>query len=104
MLLAGFRKKSMEIGVKYVAGEAIDFNFELCRNTSIDDGYFSAPYEKLRSINVLTKLGVVRSIHFAKAILATGADSGEFARKAKIGVGEGVLQVPLPVERRYFRI
>lgn len=101
MLLAGFRKRSMEIGVKYVAGEVTSFNFEQWKNTSVGNEYF-APYERIKGVNVMTKLGVERPISFAKAILTAGADSGELARKAKIGTGTGILQVPLPVERRYF--
>lgn len=45
--------------------------------------------------------GEIENIRFAAVVIAAGASSQEIAEKAEIGLGKGILSVPLPVERRY---
>lgn len=45
--------------------------------------------------------GKIQNIRFAAVVIAAGASSQEIAEKAEIGLGKGILSVPLPVERRY---
>lgn len=43
-----------------------------------------------------------RPIRFHTCINAAGPWAGEIARLAGIGVGDGLLRVPLPIERRFY--
>lgn len=52
------------------------------------------------SFQIKTPEGEIRTIKFAIAIIAAGPESGKVARMARIGDGPGILQVPLPIERR----
>lgn len=47
-----------------------------------------------------TSDGEIKKIDFAIAIIAAGAFSGDVAELADIGIGEGILSVPLPVVPR----
>lgn len=44
--------------------------------------------------------GQMKSIHFSICVLACGADTGDIAKLARIGTGEGLLSIPLPIEKR----
>ena len=44
--------------------------------------------------------GEHRSIEFAYCIIAAGVETVELAQLAKIGVGSGMLSVPLPIKTR----
>ena len=89
-LLMGFKQKDQHLGVAYVDGEAVNFEFQ--RNT-----------EKELPNEVIVKLnggGEMKQIKFDTCIVAAGAWSGQLARLLQIGTGEGMLSIPLPVEPR----
>lgn len=44
--------------------------------------------------------GNQKTIEFALCVLAAGSESGQVAQLAKVGVGPGMLSIPLPVEKR----
>lgn len=44
----------------------------------------------------------MKTIKFGCCIIAAGANSGHIGKLARIGNGNGILSVPLPVEPRYF--
>lgn len=49
---------------------------------------------------IKTKEGEIHNIGFSIAIVAAGAFSGKVAKMAKLGTGNGLLQISLPVEPR----
>ncbi|KAF4524778.1 hypothetical protein B566_EDAN014472 [Ephemera danica] len=76
-LLDGFKKKSISLGTKYVQGEAVGFEFK--SQPDIPNGE-------------------LKTVKFGLAVLACGPSSGKVAELARIGVGSGLLSIPLPVE------
>lgn len=44
--------------------------------------------------------GEEKTITFSICVIATGSETNEIAKLAKIGTGKGILSVPVPVERR----
>jgi FAD-dependent oxidoreductase domain-containing protein 1 len=50
---------------------------------------------------VKTESGELRSVKFGIVIIAAGPYSAKVARMARIGMGDGMLSIPLPVEPRY---
>lgn len=95
LLLCAFKKKAISLGVQYIHAEAIDFITEkavFLNNENIE--------EKLRAVVVKLPNGNIENISFAIVIIAAGAHSQTIAKKAGIGVGQGILAVPLPVEPR----
>ena len=50
---------------------------------------------------VKTANGEIRSVKFGIVIIAAGPFSAKVARMARIGTGDGMLSMPLPVEPRY---
>jgi FAD-dependent oxidoreductase domain-containing protein 1 len=50
---------------------------------------------------VKTANGEIRSVKFGIVIIAAGPFSAKVARMARIGTGDGMLSIPLPVEPRY---
>jgi FAD-dependent oxidoreductase domain-containing protein 1 len=50
---------------------------------------------------VKTANGEIRSVKFGIVIIAAGPFSGKVARMARIGTGDGMLSISLPVEPRY---
>nr|CAD7438120.1 unnamed protein product [Timema bartmani] len=99
LLLHALKRKSIATGAEYVMGEAIAFEFKR-QEDILAEGVEEGTYEGLDRLLVRTDDGEVRPIKFAIAVIAAGADSGNIARMARIGVGSNLLSVPLPVERR----
>ncbi|CAG2062401.1 unnamed protein product [Timema podura] len=99
LLLHALKRKSIATGAEYVTGEAIGFEFKR-QEDILAEGVEEGTYEGLDRLLVRTDDGEVRPIKFAIAVIAAGADSGNIARMARIGVGSNLLSVPLPVERR----
>jgi FAD-dependent oxidoreductase domain-containing protein 1 len=50
---------------------------------------------------VKTESREIRSIKFGIVIIAAGPYSEKVTRMARIGTGDGMLSIPLPVEPRY---
>ncbi|XP_059617083.1 FAD-dependent oxidoreductase domain-containing protein 1-like [Phlebotomus argentipes] len=98
-LLNGFKRRAQEMGAQYVHGDVTGFEFEKMNNMVVV-GVEPGSYEALRRAVVRLPNGEEKTITFAFCILAAGAQSGEVARMMKIGTGEGILQLPLPVEPR----
>ncbi|GJQ83828.1 hypothetical protein Trydic_g5686 [Trypoxylus dichotomus] len=98
-MLCLLKKGAIEAGAQYVTGELQDFVFSLRREIEIA-GVPSGSYEGIDEAIVKLPNGEIKSIRFAMCILACGGDSGEVAKIARIGTGEGILSVPLPIEKR----
>uniref|UniRef100_A0A6B2ECZ6 FAD-dependent oxidoreductase domain-containing protein 1 n=1 Tax=Phlebotomus kandelakii TaxID=1109342 RepID=A0A6B2ECZ6_9DIPT len=98
-LLSGFKRRAKEYGAQYVCADVIGFEFERMDNMIVV-GIEPGKYEALRKAVVRLPSGEEKTIKFAICILAAGAQSGEVARLMRIGSGEGLLQLPLPVEPR----
>ncbi|XP_015175580.1 PREDICTED: FAD-dependent oxidoreductase domain-containing protein 1 isoform X1 [Polistes dominula] len=96
-LLCAFKSKAMSLGVEYITAKAVGFEFDEYLLSSGDD---SKSCKSIRKVKVELPNGIVESIKFAAVVIAAGASSQEIAEKAEIGLGEGILSVPLPVERR----
>lgn len=90
-LLMGLKKKAQSMGVKYIDGEAVNFDFQRNSNAS----------ETPNQITIKLNSGEENQITFNKCVIAAGAWSGHVAKLLKIGAGEGTLAVPLPVEPRF---
>lgn len=95
----GFKHKAQNLGVDYVDGEAVNFEFEQNDDICIQ-GVPTGEYQSTNHVVVKLNNGEVKRITFATCIIAAGAWSGDLARLLRIGKGKGILSVPLPVEPR----
>lgn len=95
----GFKHKAQHLGVEYVDGEAVNFEFKKTQDIQVS-GVPEGEYEACNNVIVKLNTGEVKRITFATLIVAAGAWSGNIARKLRIGEGPGILSVPLPVEPR----
>lgn len=96
----GFKHQAQNLGVDYIDGEVVKFEFEKNPNIQVQ----GVPFGEYRSTNhIIVKLNEndqMRRIKFATCIIAAGAQSGHVGRLAHIGTGPGMLAMPLPVEPR----
>nr|XP_037269760.1 FAD-dependent oxidoreductase domain-containing protein 1-like [Rhipicephalus microplus] len=95
-LLTALRRKSVSLGARYLNAELVDFEFQTIdaqRGPEIS-------YEPVNHAVVRTPDGVIRRITFAILVVAAGPHSGEVAKLLRVGTGQGLLEVPLPVEPR----
>ncbi|XP_024871919.1 FAD-dependent oxidoreductase domain-containing protein 1-like, partial [Temnothorax curvispinosus] len=87
-LLCAFKKKASHLGVQYINAEAKAFKYKTLPGVYDRD---MIPAKKLNSVVIETEDGEIRTIEFARAIIAAGAFSGNVAELADIGTGEGLL-------------
>lgn len=93
-LLCALKTKSLTLGVNYLQAEATGIN---CRK-----GINLAGEEILIPDNLVVRApsGNEHEIKFSYLVIAAGAFSQKVAEMVKIGIGEDVLETPLPVEPR----
>ncbi|CAG7682933.1 unnamed protein product [Allacma fusca] len=99
-LLYGFKRKAMALDVEYVQAEVVGFEFRSRTDLTISTLEEGEPYEGIDKILIKTTKGELKTVKFAFAIVAAGHESGKIAEMARIGRGEQLLSVPLPVEPR----
>ncbi|XP_050675584.1 FAD-dependent oxidoreductase domain-containing protein 1-like [Leptidea sinapis] len=102
-LLNGYIEKSLETGAKYIDGEVIGFETEDQQHVLMQ-GVKPMTFKRLTRVAYKTKDGEERFIKFALCIVAAGAESSNIAKLAKIGVGDDLLSVPLPIQKREFNV
>jgi len=98
-LLYALKRKAISLGVEYVDGEAVGFEFKKMPDMLMD-GIEPGSYETVEKVLVKTANGEIRSVKFGIVIIAAGPFSAKVARMARIGTGDGMLSIPLPVEPR----
>ncbi|KAF9411253.1 hypothetical protein HW555_009910 [Spodoptera exigua] len=98
-LLRSLVKKSREMGANYVNGEVVGFELEKQKDVLME-GVAPGGYERLNRVIYKAADQEEYSIKFAICILAAGSDSAHIARMAKIGTGDSILSIPLPIEER----
>lgn len=98
-LLYNLKKKSIHDGAHYVNGEVIGFEF-LAQPNMVVEGVDPGTYEGVDRALVKMPDGTIEPIKFGICVIAAGAQSGKVAKLARIGNGEGVLSIPLPIEPR----
>ncbi|XP_011867188.1 PREDICTED: FAD-dependent oxidoreductase domain-containing protein 1-like isoform X2 [Vollenhovia emeryi] len=96
-LLCAFKKKATHLGAQYVNAEVKAFQYRTVPG-SLDENM--NPAERLNTAVIETHDGELKKIEFSIAVIAAGAFSGDVAELADIGMGEGLLSVPLPVVPR----
>lgn len=101
-LLSNFRRTASGYGAHFVSGEVVDFDFHAQTDISVvgDAGSDEGNYTGLDKAVIQLSDGTRRTCKFALCVIAAGASSGQVARLARIGVGPGMLQVPLPIDVR----
>lgn len=95
----GFVKKSKELGALYINAEVVGFDLEQQRDVLME-GVTPGAFERIMRVRYMTEDNEEYGIKFAGCILTAGSDSSEIAKFAKVGTGDGMLMVPLPVEKR----
>lgn len=98
-LLSGLRTRAKELGTIFQHAEAVEFEFEK-KDDIMVQGVELGEYEPVSRVIVREPDGNLYPIKFAICVIAAGPQSGHVARLAKIGTGEGLLSIPLPVEPR----
>jgi FAD-dependent oxidoreductase domain-containing protein 1 len=98
-LLCGLKRKAIQLGAHYVNGEVTGFNFRDQPDITTF-GVDSSTYQTPESVNVKLPNGETQQIAFGLVVIAGGAHSANIAEMAKIGKGEGLLSIPLPIEPR----
>ncbi|XP_017117116.1 FAD-dependent oxidoreductase domain-containing protein 1 [Drosophila elegans] len=99
-LLSNFRRSASGYGAHFVSGQVVDFEFLSQTDITVVGGSDEGSYTGLDKAVIQLADGTRRTCKFALCVIAAGARSGEVARLAKIGVGSGVLRVPLPIDER----
>ncbi|KAH8298143.1 hypothetical protein KR018_008517 [Drosophila ironensis] len=99
-LLSNFRRSASGYGAHFVHGEVVDFEFLAQSDMSVVAGSNEGSYNGLDKAVIQLPDGSRRACKFALCVIAAGASSGSVSRLAKIGVGPGMLQVPLPIDSR----
>ncbi len=102
--LFGLKRKACQLGTEYVEAEVVGFKFEENDGMVVAGMDYGEPHNAVKAIIIRTPEGEIKTIHFAYCIIAAGHESTNIAYMARIGRGEGILSVPLPVEPRYVRI
>ncbi|XP_019864869.1 FAD-dependent oxidoreductase domain-containing protein 1 [Aethina tumida] len=97
-MLNVLRKGAQDLGTQYIHADVVDFTFH-SRSDIMVEG-IEGNYQAVNEVIVKLPNGERKSIHFAYCVLAAGCDSGEIAELAGIGLGNGMLSIPLPVEKR----
>lgn len=98
-LLRALIKKSKELGTTYVNAEVTGFELEKQKDVLME-GVTPGGYERINRIVYKTKDQEEYTLKFAVCVLAAGDCSGHIASMAKVGTGDGILGIPLPIERR----
>jgi len=106
-LLQSVKMKNQHLGVDYINGEVIYFKKHSLQ--SINPNYNMDTYEdgspvpmgrNFEAHILLPDSNQVYPIHFHKVVLAGGGETGNLARMCGIGMGQGVMSVEVPVERK----
>ncbi|XP_063838810.1 FAD-dependent oxidoreductase domain-containing protein 1 [Ostrinia nubilalis] len=97
--LKGLVKKSQDLGALYLNAEVTGFELEKQRDVLME-GITPGSFRRISCVKYKTADNEEHSVKFAACILAAGDESGHIAQLADIGVGEGLLSVPLPIEKR----
>lgn len=95
-----FKHKAQSLGCEYIDGEAVNFDFELNEHICVQ-GVPVGEYESTNHVIVKLNTGEVKRITFATIIIAAGAWSENLAKLLRIGNGDGMLAIPLPIEARF---
>ncbi|XP_021189216.3 FAD-dependent oxidoreductase domain-containing protein 1 [Helicoverpa armigera] len=98
-LLMATLRKSRDLGTTYVNGEVIGFELEKQKDVLME-GVTPGGYERINKVIYKTEDGEEYAIKFAICVLAAGHNSGELSKLAKVGTGDGILSMPLTIERR----
>ncbi|CAH0749070.1 unnamed protein product [Diatraea saccharalis] len=102
-LLGAFVNKAHELGSTYINAEVVGFDLEKQRDVLME-GVPPGSFERINKVIYRTPDNEEYSIKFAVCVLAAGDDSGSIARLANIGTAEGLLSVPLPIEKRKSKV
>lgn len=97
-LLCLLKREAVRMGTQYVNGKVVAFNFTERDDILIEGA--EGVYEGINEVVVELPNGEHRPIKFAYCVIAAGGDSGEVGKLARIGSGEGMLSIPIPVEKR----
>lgn len=89
---------AVDLGAQYIKGEVVDFMFSEKSDIVVEG--VKGNYQGINQLAVKMPDGEQKTIEFAMCVIAAGSESGEVAQLAKIGVGDGMLSIPLPVEKR----
>lgn len=101
--LRGLVYKSQELGATYLEADVVGFELEQQRDVLME-GITPGTFERINKVVYRTSDNEEHSIKFAACILTAGDNSGNIARMAKVGTGEGLLTIPLPVEKRDYKV
>lgn len=99
----GLKHKAQGLGVEYIDGELVNFNFS--KNVELQmignaEGEYSFPYQAIIRLND----GQVKNTTFGLCIIATGTDSPGLQEILRVGKhGDGMRSIPLPLIPRYTR-
>lgn len=99
-LLKGLQRKSKDLGATFVEAEVIGFDMEAQRDTLME-GVTPGTFKKIKGVQYKTKDNEEYTLKFAVCVIAAGTNTNDIAKLASIGTGDGLLQVPLPLEKRY---
>lgn len=97
--LQGLIKKSQQLGAMYINAEVVGFELEKQKDVLME-GVAPGSFERINRVIYKTPDNEEYAVKFAVCVLAAGDSSGEIGKLAKIGTGEGLLAVPLPIEKR----
>lgn len=93
------KRKAYYLGTEYVHAEVVGFDFEASTYcvAGMEPG---EEHNMAKRVIVKTPEGELKTIDYAYCVIAAGHESANIAEMARIGRGEGMLSVPLPVEPR----
>jgi len=95
-----YKKKKGQLGVEYAEAEVVGWKFEDRDDTLVGGGEYGDRHATITGVIVRQPNGELKTIQFGLGCIAAGHESSNLAHMARIGRGDGLLSVPLPIEPR----
>ncbi|CAH2066531.1 unnamed protein product, partial [Iphiclides podalirius] len=102
-LLKGLVMECKKLGVTFVNAKVVGFEMEQQQDVLME-GISPGNFKRINQVIFKTNDNEEHTIKFAIGVLSAGDSSGKIAKLAQIGLGDDLLKLPLPVERREYNI
>ncbi|CAG9099655.1 hypothetical protein JYU34_002666 [Plutella xylostella] len=92
-------QRCKDMGTVYMDAEVTGFELQSQRDVMME-GVPPGSFKRIYKVQYTSPEGKEMDIKFASCILAAGAESANIAKMADVGIGKGLLSIPLPIKSR----